>query len=485
MGFEGETIILNLRHTYAPKNERTSGGVCLPPGPAMIAARLKGGGADVELQDANLRPLSIPEKLRLIAVGVLGPVYVDPAMKLYKKLRKELGPDVAIAFGCPGVSGFTDQQFQQLFPGALYGNNDVILAKAAGADVRAMPSRFEVSLIEILKQKSDEDFVKYMNANPVPYPLSDGCKFKCEFCIAKHTIVDPITAEEHKVHEQYRSPTVVETDFRYIVERAKQRGVPELNIYLSNLDLFQTPKKLMEFAEIVFKIKKDNPEVSVKMRGLSTAASFMQTHRHMPQCIERIVEAGLDAVGFGVDGGDAKTWKKVGKKQNTIQNCMDAIRTTRNIYGIRPQILEVIGVPQETQESLDATVQFGSKMVAETDAEMRPYLLKWGLPGTPTWGMLENQPYVQSMLAHPKRWADTDFSAWRSERDPEQRELVNETYAQLLNLPNNTTVPVWVPSRKLTKAEIQELTKRFPGRTPTDHLTAEECGELNVGNYDT
>jgi hypothetical protein len=251
--------------------------------------------------------------------------------------------------------------------------------------------------------------------------------------------------------------------------------VRALNVYLSNLDLFQTPQKLKEFAETVITIRKRYPKIEIKMRGLATAAKFMIAHTKMPESVEKIKEAGLVAVGFGIDG-TPESWKLMRKKQNTIKTCTNAIRIARNVYGIRPQILEVVGFTEDTSDSLARTVDFAKRMGDETDAEIRPYLAKE-----------DERSLLRKALAEGDS-TFTDFSAWASHlthSDRNQREVVNKTYGELLRMKNNTTVPVWVPSKKLTRAERDELSRRFPERSFTESLSAEECAELNVGSYDT
>ena len=69
--------------------------------------------------------------------------------------------------------------------------------------------------------------------------MSQGCKFACDFCAA-----DKLMAE------RYRDLDVVEDEITTLSDLASGFGMDKMTMYLSSLDLFQSPDKLVEVLEI-------------------------------------------------------------------------------------------------------------------------------------------------------------------------------------------------------------------------------------------
>ncbi len=70
---------------------------------------------------------------------------------------------------------------------------------------------------------------------------------------------------------------------------------------MTNLDVFQTPLFLNMFADVILDLKKFW-NCTYKIRGLAGAAYFMKLHKSNPALLHKLVEAGFDTAGYGVDG---------------------------------------------------------------------------------------------------------------------------------------------------------------------------------------
>ncbi len=426
---------------------------------AAMARVIEAGANVVDVQDANLRP--VRRTADLVGVSLLGAPYVPLVREDF------LRPDAPrLIVGGQVINGFVEKdsqgrtvdrrQFDILFgKNSLNGNDDHELAAILGINTRDLPPISHVSLIPAYERIRDEDMKRYLS-NEFSFFLSQGCNFSCTFCAAVRTIRDPLTGNLTKVKEEYRGTHVVEKDLRYLVERAQKLGLSHIDFYLSNLDVFQTPSKLMEFAETVGAVKKDHPGFAINMRGLTTVDSFVRAHKKTSDSIRAMKSAGFHTVGFGVDGGTPAVWRSIRKNHNTEDKCLEAIRISREEYDFTPELLMVFGHPKENEESLQAAVDFTKDMVVRYGAVPRPHVAKDIIPANENWREPGNQERVEFLLSHPEYFQALDFTALPSSishPDPRLRELVTKYYLEICTIPGNTTNPVYPIAPEMSEAE--------------------------------
>jgi len=458
--------LIQPRHSLAP--EEGKGHIYLPSSHATVAGRILAAGGDVEMQDANLHKPNFNNQI--IGANVVGAPYIPIAIELKRQIIKALGSEAKLILGGQVINGLKETEFDKLFGANVFnGNNENTLKKLLGIELRAMPAHEETSLIPAYEKISDEDFKEYMEHEFCFY-LSQGCKYGCEFCAANRTFRDPITGEVSKVTEKYRNLSIVEDELKYMVERAKKLGVNTFDIYLSNLDTFQTPQKLKQFAKIVQNIKKDNPGFIFKLRGLSTTAEFMKTYREDKEAITAMVDAGLWSIGFGVDGFAPKVWKKIKKGHNKINDCYDAIRLTRQDFNITPEIFMVIGHDEDTPKTIQEGVEFVMDMAECYGATPRPYIAKSIVPGNNGWADPKNKKYVEQFLQHPEYFQALEYSALPTSlthSDPKMRAHIEKAFMRMTNIQGNTSNII------------------YPEAAPEiDARTAEIHRKLNIGKFD-
>ncbi len=314
------------------------------------------------------------------------------------------------------MQGFDDAQRTALFGmHAVNGNDDVALARTLGIEAAALPAPEMTSLVPVYERISDADMREYLSRE-MSFYLSQGCGYHCSFCAADRTEKDPFSGQIiRKVQERYRAPDVLECDLAYLFERAEKLGIQQLSLYLSNLDVFQTPEKLEEFAKIVQTVRASHPAVGLRMRGLACVSSFTRlNHFHKKRkgrVIRAICDAGLVSIGFGIDGGNPEVWESVQKPQNvSIKECESAIRIAREEYGITPEVLMVFGHPAENERSLRDAVAFTLRLVEQYGAVPRPHMAKNLVPGNQNWKDPANQDRMQMFLKHPEAFQALDFT---------------------------------------------------------------------------
>ncbi len=459
--------LIQPRHNYAPLfSKETLGHVYMPTSLLTAGARLLDRGIDIELHDENIRPRQLSSEY--VGINLLGAPYIPEAIRMQREIDEGVQRGVTYLLGGQVVSGLTSAQFKRLFGDSAHnGNDDATLAGVLGVNAHELIPPERTSLIPAYEKISDEMMKKYLSKEFSLY-VSQGCKFACDFCAAVRTFRDPATGEVRKVKETYRAPEIISRDLECLINKSKKFGIRELKLYMSNLDVFQTPSELLKFAYAVQDVKQRHPDFGIRLRGLTTADSYLKARNHNRKSIEELVKAGLYTVGFGVDGMTPQVWKAIHKGINTEDKCLEAIRSAREDFGITPEILMVFGhVGADTEETLKLAYEFTLNMVDKYRAVPRPHVAKNFIPGNNGWIDPRNSEAVDSLIKHPESFQALDFTALPSKlthHDDRIRELASEYYLKICSIPENTTLWVKPITPDLTPEGIRDVKKFNEGR---------------------
>lgn len=458
--------LIQPRHSYAPDwAEAERAHIYLPTSLLTVAAMCLQAGCKVTFQDENIRRRTLQDET--IGINLVGAPYIPVGIEMRRELMNEVGSGLKLLIGGQVVNGLTQSQFTQLFgENSYFGNNVQMLAKVLEVSSRAIPEPREISLIPAYELISDEDMRDYLSGEFSLY-LSQGCKYACDFCAAVRTFRET-DGTLRRVAESYRGLAMVENDLDYLVSRAKSLGLEKLQVYLSNLDLFQSPIPLREFARIVTKVRASHGGFPLSFRGLATVDSFLRVADGDSRLINQLTEAGLTRIGFGVDGMSKAVWHAINKGQNTEDKCFRAISLASAVE-ITPETLMVFGHSADTEESLQLAVMFAKRMWEDFGSIPRPHAAKPTVPGNHGWIDPQNADVVQSLLRDPEAFQGLDFTALHSSLtcpDPERRQLANAAYLELCNLPSALT---------------QYTLPIVPGMTAAER---EEVRRFNLGKYD-
>jgi hypothetical protein len=272
--------------------------------------------------------------------------------------------------------------------------------------------------------------------------LSQGCKYSCAFCAAQRSIFDPSAKIIHHHKEVYRNLDIALNDLEYLICKAKSYGINELALYLSNLDLFQNPANLSYFAEHVIYLKKQHPAFSLHLRGLSNVRSFLHTHKTQSNTIVMMMEAGLERIGFGIDGASPRIWKENRKPQNKSE-CIQAISIARKTYGLIPEALMVFGYAgSDNPKTLQLAYDFAKCMYDKYEALPRPHVAKDIVPGNDGWRNPHNRFIVDYLIHNPILFQNLDFTSLPSpitHPNGENRKSIIHHFTNLCNLPYSLT----------------------------------------------
>lgn len=436
--------LIQPRHSYAP--ERGLGHVYMPNSLLTLGAQLQQVDCDVRIYDAN-RGLT-PIHTNVVGINLLGAPYIPEAQKLIKDIREFYNDDIKIVLGgqvlAPGKNikhpdapwwvyntGITPEQFRKLFGHNVY-NGMISETLQQVLNIPRIPPATGVSLIAMYHELGDKRLYAYMKWE-IPLYVSQGCAMNCSFCAAVKG-----------VPEEYRQLHTIRTDLVYLLNRAVDYKLGQLSFYMTNLDVFQSPKKLFAFAKMVQEVRKNHPDIDVKLRGLAGVGYFNKAYNYQENgeyLIEELKKAGFTTVWFGIDGVSREIWKGIKKPQNTEKQVLDALRNCKE-SGLTPESLMVFGHAIDTQKSLEEALHFVQRAQQEYGAIPRPHVAKPFVP----WNDGRNHPTYQEpidlIMDDPRLFQALDFTAFPSaltHKNWDQRELVRKYVTEMTKVPWNTT----------------------------------------------
>lgn len=195
--------------------------------------------------------------------------------------------------------------------------------------------------------------------------VSRGCPYHCFFCLAT-----PVSGA--KVRK--RSPQNIVDEIKECVEKYHIRN------FLFWSDIFNVDKKwVMELCQLII----DN--------GLDIVWSAnTRADTADEEMAEMMYKAGCRLVSIGVESGSQEMLNHIGKKIT-----LDEVRVTVKIfkkYGIRIYNYFVIGLPWETEDTIEDTIDFA----IELDSDFISFYTATPLPGTKFYAYAKENNLIDS-----------------------------------------------------------------------------------------
>jgi hypothetical protein len=428
--------LIQPRHNYAPHpSVERLGHIYMPTSLLTAGSVLLDAGIDVFIQDENFCPSNVTS--RYVGINLLGAPYIPEAIKLQDRIRKESENEAVFFLGGKVVDGLTTEQFTRLFGRDSYKGNDLgeVASQMLGEQI-PVKNLLSISLIPTYARITLDMMKEYLSRE-ISFFVSKGCSSVCDFCAA-----------DKGMPETYRNQQALKNDLSYLVRQARSFGLDRLSIYMSNLDVFQTPYELKRFAQSVREIKSENSGFEIQLRGLSRVSSFLDARSPANlmdrRSIEDIIGAGFHTVGFGVDGGSTEAWKNNHKGQNE-KMCIGAIKSARQDYGLTPETLMVFGHVNVNANDPRAAYDFAKEMQGAYGSIPRPHVSKWRIPGNIGWADSGGESERELLLSNPALFQSLDFTALPSKLthpDPALRAEATKYFLLMCLLPGNTTQPV-------------------------------------------
>ena len=425
-----------LVNPYYPISETPS-----PPlGLAYLASALEAAGVEVKILDLVVFPYSrriLKSLLKDFAPQMVGITAVtmtfDNAIQVIKDV-KTIEPQILTVMGGPHVT-FCAQDTLKDYPDldvVVLGegeNTMVELIRAADCkhrwnDINGIAFRKGATV----QQTAARDFIQDLDTLPAParhllalgryrvlgMPVSmitsRGCPFKCIFCVGRKMVGAKV---------RYRNP---------------QRVVDELQD-LSTLNFHQ-----INIADDLFTANKTHCtavcDEIIKRKARMRWTSFARVDTVTDEILTRMKAAGCTAVSFGIESGNEKILKAI-KKGITPRQVVDAVKLCRRA-GITPYGSFILGLPGETPQTIDETLEFGKQLkklglsfgfhllAPFPGTEVRNHAQRYGINIlTNDWSQYHaNKAIVETPTVH-RQMLDDIVSAWKNEYDGYLEDIKN------------------------------------------------------------
>ncbi len=338
----------------------------------VVAAQLMRIGFEVTFVDMNLEDPGNITHYDFIGITVTGAPYI-PVVADYLSQFKHSESMPTILLGGQPIAHLEQDVFESIFgKNVMQIRSDTDLASALGIEQFQLVSPFEASLAKAFDLIPDKHWKLYLR-NEMTLFISQGCHFHCAFCAAAKGM-----------REQFRHLGVFTNELAYLARKAKSLGYAKLEFYATNLDFFQNPKKLREYLKTVHLIQVAY-DITIRIRCLGCMSSFLKANKIISDLHEVCKNGGVWCIGFGVDGSDPNVWKAQKKTQNKLEDVVTCLNVSK-AYGIRAEILLVMGFPQDTYKSLWRNFTSACRLIYKYDhTVLRPYLAKEFVPGNDHW----------------------------------------------------------------------------------------------------
>jgi radical SAM superfamily enzyme YgiQ (UPF0313 family) len=456
----------------------------LPVGPLFAGDLLEtSGAAEVEYFDCQLHDLRLNKKISefdSVGIAVMGAQNIAPAYRVFNYLGNNLPTD-RIYVGGQGVEKLNPAEFNYIFPGAhqvlrtiftqTLGYMDVVICRQA--------------------DKFSEADLRIYLSNELTLPFSQGCMFGCNFCGAQ--------IQQREKFFDTRS------NLEYLMQKAKNFGLTELDFYCTSLDFFQQALPGGNLALLIEKLEsiielREKFGIKLKLRALTRADSYNAAVRS-EGILDLVKKAGFFKFGFGADGAaSVELLRAMSKGTNTLRSEILTAFTHAQKNGFVPEILYVFGIPEDDEETLCKTKDLCVSLLEEfPSSQYRGFPAKNEIPGNLNWknpAWHQSEAY-QRLLTHPDLFTNLGFETLAnivSHQESLKRRLVNHfavemSYVahELGRVQSYLTVPIMETDASELMDEatfelFQQIIKRYAPQMP-DHLTPrclhEFRGELN------
>ncbi len=409
--------------------------IWMPTDLMKVASQLKMVGKETDIFDMNresadlIRVARLDNKYDYVGIGVTGAPYIPVTKRLSENL---LLAGKKVMLGGPGVEHLKREEFSRIYGnGPIQIKNDADLAEAIG--VEKIPSVYLAGISDQMDGLHGHAAWEYLSKE-ISFFSSQGCKHSCRFCAAVRN--DPKSPE--KVSEIFSE--TISDDIQAIGENARRVDKKNLRMYISSLDLFQSPEKMAEVLQEIGKASKTYG-IDFSLRGLTRVDSFLEAVEKYPELREIIPYSGLNTLGFGIDGTTDYVWKSQRKGGMSLEEAERAFSLCKEM-GITPEALMVMGFNTignrkgDDKKSLKKNVKYAKYVTKKYGVVSRPHVAKEFYPGTEGWENKYWNDQKEKLFENIELFKNLDFVAYASEithPDPKFRKKVNKAYKAIID----------------------------------------------------
>lgn len=379
-----------------------------PLGLCYLAASVLKAGHEAEIIDAETANLQAPAVAAIVrekAPDIVGINVFSPTLHKSKEVALEIRkalPGVPIVIGGAHVSILKEEALLDCYDYGIVHEGDEALielmaalaARRDPADIKGLiyrrdgritvnPFRAKIQNIDLLPfpalqlLDTEKYVLRFANGKKTRYMsmlAMRGCPFQCVFCS------EPVM-EDRTV--RYRSPANVvdelERDYR-------EFNIPHFTFADSNITLNRA--QALGIAEEIIRRK-----LPITWEGW-TRANLVDE-----ELLRAMRDSGFNRISFGVESGDPEVLKII-KKEVPLEAMEKAFRLC-NKLGIEVSCSVMLGLPGETRESINRTIEF----VRKAPILFSNFSIAIPYPGTE---MLE----MAKRGEHGLRLLEPDYTKW-------------------------------------------------------------------------
>lgn len=359
-----------------------------PIGLAYIAGVLQSNRYDVKILDAEASNLNlaqtadriVAEKPDMVGMTCTTPL-INISLKIARKVKEKL-PSVKIVLGGPHITALPLENLnKEEVDYIILGEGEYSFLEL----VEALASKKDVGKIKGIgyKDQSGAHFSTrplIENLDEVPFPArnllgdyfkdcsgrkftlmisSRGCPYRCIFCGSSITFGNKT---------RFRSP-------KNVISEIKDIGNRKIKEITFNDDTFTLNKK--RTIEICKGICKEGLQIPFIC---SSRVNTIDGER-----AKWLKKAGCYQISFGVESGNQGILNLM-KKGITLEQAEKAILLTKK-EGIETYASYVIGLPGESKETIQQTIDFAKKL----DTDYAQFSIATPFPGTELWSMAKEK----------------------------------------------------------------------------------------------
>ena len=335
-----------------------------PLGLAYLASALEAAGAEVRVLDYVVFPFDenqLDQTLNSFNPHLVGAtavtMTVGNALNVLEAVKK-ISPRLPTVMGGPHVTfaasealaqhpeldivvlGEGEQTIVELVQAIVNGNGlESVRGIAYRRDnkIHVTPSRPIIQDLDSLPQPARHllPLGRYRALRmPISLTTSRGCPFKCIFCVGRKMVGAKV---------RYRNPGLVVDEMQSLA----QMGFHQINL-----------------ADDLFTANKSHclavcDEINARQLNMKWT-SFARVDTVSLDLLRQMRSAGCSAVSFGIESGDPAILKSI-KKGITLKQVTAAVEMC-NQAGIAPYASFILGLPGETEVSIQQTLRFGKKL---------------------------------------------------------------------------------------------------------------------------
>lgn len=219
--------------------------------------------------------------------------------------------------------------------------------------------------------------VSYKNLPVGTIMTSRGCPFHCTFC-ARNVFGNQV---------RLRSPKNVVDEMEILV---KKYGASEIRVWDDTFNL--DPNRVIEICKEILKRK------LVFSWTCQARVNFVN-----PRMLSWMKRAGCWQISYGIESGNQEILNKI-KKGITLKTAREAVAKTKKA-GIEVKCFFMLGLPGETEETMQETIDFAKKL----DPDTATFCIILPFPGTEIYqeaiktGEFRKVPFENYILYQTKR----------------------------------------------------------------------------------